>query len=604
MRGVNERTKQFFKELVKILQPPENLDIQEWADLYRILPKEGAAESGKWVTARTPYMIEIFKCMTDIDTESITMMTGAQIGKTELLLNILGRYMHIDPCPILMVQPTVDDARAFSQERVAPMIRDTKVLRKIVINDTVQQKSFYGGYVRFVGSNSPSGLASRPIRITLLDEVDRFPVSSGAEGSPVELAEKRTTTFINKKKIRTSTPTIANKSAIERLMNESTYEEWSLPCPHCEEYTPLEFENLKWENNDPKTAKFMCPACGTLSTESRWKSKKQLNGKWIARFPERIKNRGFHMNSLASPWRTWESIVEEFLKVKDNPQEKKVFWNTVLGKPWVLHLSGAIEYRRLFERKKSYEHDNLSKDIKIITAGVDVQDDRLEVEVVGWCNKYKSYGLIYKKFFGNPGDEKVWNELDQFLLQKFKIEDGREEVIRTTCIDSGGHHTSAVYKFCMARQWRNVYAIKGVGGEGKKPIIGISHLEKEGSENVDLLLIGVNSIKDMVCSALKAETDEENGYCEFPLRLEYGYDITYFKGITSEVKTVDETVRGDKIIWKVIKGRRNEPFDLRVYALAAVLLTPINLNSGLEETPEQLAICEIPNIEITQNMGG
>ena len=260
MGDVNKRTKQFFKELVKILQPPENLDIQEWADLYRILPKEGAAESGKWVTARTPYMIEIFKCMTDIETESITMMTGAQIGKTELLLNILGRYMHIDPCPILMVQPTVDDARAFSQERVAPMIRDTKVLRKIVINDTVQQKSFYGGYVRFVGSNSPSGLASRPIRITLLDEVDRFPVSSGAEGSPVELAEKRTTTFINKKKIRTSTPTIANKSAIERLMNESTYEEWCLPCPHCNEHTSLEFENLKWENNDPKTAKFMCPA--------------------------------------------------------------------------------------------------------------------------------------------------------------------------------------------------------------------------------------------------------------------------------------------------------------------------------------------------------
>lgn len=603
MKQIRSVTQELFKKMVKILQPPENLNIQEWADKYRILPKEGAAESGKWVTARTPYMIEIFKCMTDIETESITMMTGAQIGKTELILNVLGRYMHIDPCPILMVQPTVDDARAFSQERVAPMIRDTKVLRDRVINDTVQQKSFLGGYVRLVGSNSPSGLASRPIRITLLDEVDRFPASSGEEGSPVKLAERRTTTFINKKKIRTSTPTIANKSAIERLMNETTFEDWCLPCPHCGEYAPLEFENLKWENRDAKTVKFLCNACGTLSQENEWKSKNQLNGKWVSRFPERIKHRGFHMNSLASPWRTWESIVEEFLKIKDNPMEKREFWNTVLGKPWILHLEGALEYKSLFERRTEYENGKLPKEIKILTAGVDVQDDRLEVEVVGWGNKYQSYGIIYKKIFGDPGNNKVWDELDKFLLQTFKTEDGREEIIRTTCIDSGGHHTSATYKFCMERQWRNIYAIKGVGGEGKKPIIGISHLEKEGSERVDLLLLGVNSLKDMVCSSLKQEFEDENGYCYFPKNPIYGYDLTYFKGITAEVKTVEETTRGEKITWKLIKGRRNEPLDLRVYALAAVLLTPIDLNGTVDKKESELAVAKIKELEITQNIG-
>lgn len=597
MEAVRENTKKLFEELVKILRPPVNLNIQEWSDLFRVLPKEGAAESGKWKTARTPYMIEIFKAITDVEVESVTMMTGAQIGKTELLLNILGRYMHIDPCPILMVQPTVDDARAFSQERVAPMIRDTKVLREIIINDTVQQKSFYGGYVRFVGSNSPSGLASRPIRITLLDEVDRFPLSSGDEGSPVELAEKRTTTFINRKMIRTSTPTIANKSAIERLMNETTYEEWALPCPVCGEYTTLEFENLKWENNDPKTAKFMCPSCGTLSEEALWKSKKQLNGKWIPRFPERKKARGFHMNSLASPWRTWESIVEEFLKVKNNPQEKKVFWNTVLGKPWILHLTGALEYKELFNRRKLY-NGVLSAEIKILTAGVDVQDDRLEVEITGWGNKYKSFGIVYKKIYGNPGDEKVWKELDEFLLRKYKCADGREEIVRTTCIDSGGHHTSAVYEFAMERRWRNVYAIKGVGGEGKKAIMGISHLKKEGSKDVDLLLIGVNSLKDMVVSALKAKEDE-NGYCEFPLEQGTGYDLTYFMGLTAEVKTVENTSKGEKIVWKVIKGRRNEPFDLRVYSLAAVLLTPINLNYD-DVCEKDIAISK--ELKITQNI--
>lgn len=591
-----------FSKLMEGLRPPEQLNIQDWADMYRVLPKEGAAEAGKWVTARTPYMIEIFKCMTDIDTESITMMTGAQLGKTELLLNILGRYMHIDPCPILMVQPTVEDARAFSKERVSPMIRDTKVLRKLIQSDTVQQKSFYGGYVRFVGSNSPSGLASRPIRITLLDEVDRFPLSSGDEGSPVELAEKRTTTFFNKKNIRTSTPTIANKSAIEKLMSNSSYEEWCLPCPCCGEYSPLEFDNLKWENDDPKTVKFLCEKCGSLSSEDDWKKEKQLNGKWIARFPERIKHRGFHMNSLASPWRTWESITEEFLKNKNDMLAKRVFWNTVLGKPWVLHLEGAIQYRDIYERRTEYFPTRLPKDIRLITAGVDVQDNRLEIEVVGWCTKYRNYGIIYKTFHGNPGLNKVWDELDSFLLQEFTLESGEKLGIQSTCIDSGGHHTSMVYDFTREKGWRNVFAIKGVGGEGRQPVIGFSRLEKEGSDPVDLLLLGVNTLKDKVYSSIKVKNPEENGYCNFPKDPTLGYVMDYFKGLTSEVKTVEETSKGSKIVWNVIKGRRNEPLDLRNYALAAALVWPVDLNITEDEYIE-LAI-EKHEVEITQNIGG
>lgn len=595
---MRQKTIDLFKDIVEILRPPEDLNIQEWADTYRILPKEGAAESGKWRTERTPYMVEIFRCLTDIETESVTMMTGAQIGKTELLLNILGRYMHIDPCPILFVQPTVDDARAFSQERVAPMIRDTKVLRERIVNDTVQQKSYYGGYVRFVGSNSPSGLASRPIRITLLDEVDRFPKSSGEEGSPIELAEKRTTTFINKKNIRTSTPTIANRSAIEKLMLNSSFEEWCLPCPHCGEYNSLEFEYLKWENDNPKTVKFLCKHCGVLSTESEWKKEKQLNGKWIPKYPERKKHRGFHMNSLASPWRTWENIAEEFLKVKNDPASMKVFCNTVLGKPWVEHLGAEIGYKALFQRRQNYSITNLPNEIKIITAGVDVQDDRLEFEIVGWGEGYKSYGILYKKIYGDPGQKFVWEQLDECLLQKFKMQDGNTKIIKATCIDSGGHHTNSVYNFCRPRKWRNVYAIKGYGGEGKKAIIGLSHLDKEGSSPIDLLLLGVNTLKDMVYSSLKVKNQSENSYCYFPDDIFSGYDLEYFKGLTAEVKTIKPTTAGDKIVWEVIRGRRNEPLDLRNYALAAVLLVPINLNISDIDTQ----IYKEDKIQIIDNM--
>ena len=219
---VSSHTKRLIENIVKeVLAPAEDLTVAEWADKYRILSRESAAEAGKWDTNRTPYMKEILMCITDIETKKITMMCSAQIGKTEMLLNVLGRYMHLDPCPILFVQPTVDDAKSFSKERVEPMIRDTTILKKLISKTnkreegTVQEKMFPGGYVRFVGANSPSGLASRPIRITLLDEIDRFPLSARKEGDPVKLAERRTNNFYDSKNIRVSTPTDDATSKIQ-----------------------------------------------------------------------------------------------------------------------------------------------------------------------------------------------------------------------------------------------------------------------------------------------------------------------------------------------------------------------------------------------------
>ena len=230
------------------------MTVGEWVDRYRILSKESSAEPGRWRTDRTPYMIDIFNCITDSVTESVTIMSSAQIVKTEMLLNILGRYIHLDPCSILFVQPTVDDAKAFSKERVEPMIRDTKILKRLIkkankkAEGTVQGKMFPGGFVRFVGANSPSGLASRPIRIVLLDEVDRFPQSAKQEGDLVQLIERRTTTFFNKKLLRVSTPTDDTTSKIKKLFLQGSQEEWSLPYPHCNEYQVLKWENIKDDN--------------------------------------------------------------------------------------------------------------------------------------------------------------------------------------------------------------------------------------------------------------------------------------------------------------------------------------------------------------------
>ena len=580
MKIQGKHTIKLIENIVKdTLAPPEDLTIAEWADKYRVLSRESAAEAGKWETERTPYMKAIFDCVTDTVTKSISIMSSAQVGKTELLLNILGRYMHLDPCPILFVQPTVDDAKAFSKERVEPMLRDTKVLSKLIKkankreSGTVQGKMFPGGYVRFVGANSPSGLASRPIRITLLDEVDRFPLSAKKEGDPVKLAERRTNNYFNSKKIRVSTPTDDATSKIQLLYLAGSQEEWSLPCPYCGEYQALEFEQLKYQ--DLVEPEFECKFCGESAAESEWKKYAQTNGKWIAKFPKEKENRSFHLNALASPWVSWKEIIAEYLNVKDDDFQYKTFINTVLGKTFTVNLDSAMDYEAIYETREDYGaelHDN----VVILTAGVDVQDNRLEVEVVGWGYGYESYGIIYRDFPGDPGKEEVWLKLDAFLRKKFKYKNGKSLMIAATLIDSGGHHTGSVYKYVHKKEKRGIYAIKGQGSWGVNILNGFRKTTKKGTPSINLLSLGVNALKDLTYSRLSILNGP--GKCHFPKSSTQGYGIDYFKGLTAEVKVKKSTPRGMKIAWEILQGRRNEPLDLRNYATGAVELIPIDLN--------------------------
>lgn len=561
------------------LTPPEDLTIAEWADKYRVLSRESSAEAGRWETDRTPYMKAIFDCVTDSITKSITIMSSAQVGKTELLLNILGRYMHLDPCPILFVQPTVDDAKSFSKERVEPMLRDTKILKVLVekVNKresgTVQEKMFPGGYVRFVGANSPSGLASRPIKITLLDEVDRFPLSAKKEGDPVKLAERRTNNFYDSKKIRVSTPTDDATSKIQLLYLAGSQEEWSLPCPYCGKHQSLEFEQLKYK--DLIEPEFECKFCGESAIESEWKKYGQTNGEWIAKFPNEKENRSFHLNALASPWVSWKDIIAEYLSVKDDDFQYKTFVNTVLGKTFAVNLDSAMDYEAIYETREDYGAE-LHDDVVILTAGVDVQDNRLEVEVVGWAYGYESYGIVYRDFPGDPGKEEVWQQLDTFLRKKFKYKNGKFLTIAATLIDSGGHHTGSVYKYVYKKEKRGIYAIKGQGAWGVNILNGFRKTTKKGTPSVNLLSLGVNALKDLTYSRLSIL--QGTGKCHFPKASTQGYGIDYFKGLTSEVKVKKSTPRGMKIAWEILDGRRNEPLDLRNYATAAIELIPIDLH--------------------------
>ncbi len=573
---VNSRTLKILKRALKGFKPPKNLKVSEWADKYRELASESSAETGRWSTDRTPYLERIMNCISENHITEITLMFSAQTGKTEAILNTIGRYMHLDPCPIMVVQPTVDMAKAFSKDRIAPMIRVTKVLRDIVRDprsrdsgNTVMQKIFPGGHITFVGANSPSSLASRPIRIVLSDEVDRFPESAGKEGDPLTLAEKRTTTFWNKKHVRVSTPTIKGNSKIEDLYNVSSKERWNLPCPSCGEFQPLEWDRVKWGENIEGIV-MECEACGSLHTEKEWKSENQLNGKWVAEFPENP-HKGFHLNELASPFRTWEDVRKDYLEAKGNPEKLKAWTNTSLGETWEEEIKDKIDYQALYDKRIPYPAD-LPNEVLILTAGVDVQDDRLEIEVVGWGLGERSYGIEYKKFYGNPAKDEVWEKLDGYLQKDFYYADGSHLNITNTCIDTGGHHTKKTYDFIAPRESKRVFGIKGRGGDGV-PII--NKPKKDKTNKIHLIPIGVNALKDLLFSRLKIESGP--GTCYFPTNPNKNYDIKYFRSLTAEVKTFEN----GKIVWKQIRDR-NEGIDLRDYATAAFTLLRVNLEKLAE----------------------
>lgn len=287
---IAKRTRQLFKKCLLLLLPPEDLTVDEWADKYRVLSSESSKESGKWETSRTPYMIEIYKAITRKKVRQITLMLASQMAKSEFIINTFGRYVHLEPCPMLLVQPTDDMASAFSKERLEPAIRESKILTQLIKEfkgsrkggETVLHKMFKGGFLALIGTNSPSKLAARPIKVAFMDEVDRYPRSSGKEGSPIALVKKRQTTFLDESKcIITGTPTIRDLSAVEDEYKNSSQAEWHLACPHCKAYQPLKFSNLKWEEDNPASVKMKCNTCGKMATEKEWKRNNQETGKWV-----------------------------------------------------------------------------------------------------------------------------------------------------------------------------------------------------------------------------------------------------------------------------------------------------------------------------------
>lgn len=584
MIKVPENTRKLFGRCLKLLAPPEDISVKEWADKNRVLTSESSKEIGKWETRRTPYMLEIYETITKDEVRQVTQMLASQLAKSESILNTILRYIDIDPCPMLMVQPTQEMASAFSKERLEPAIKACKVVSEKIKNankrgsgDTVLHKMFTGGFIASIGTNSPSSLAARPIRLAFMDEVDRYPASSGKEGNPISLVKKRQTTFEDISKcIITGTPTIKNHSEIEKEYLNSSQGEWYLECPHCKKLQVLKFGNLKWEEEKPSSVKMKCEKCGELFTEKEWKKGNQETGRWIHKYPERLDNRGYHLNTLASVFRTWESIVKEFLEVKHDKEKLKSFINTVLAETWEEEIKDKFDYDKIYKRREKYNSE-IPEQVLLLTAGVDIQNDWIAVEVVGHALE-GTYGIQYKVFYGNPEEYFIWNELDEFLNKEFSYRSGKKIKIFATCIDTGGNHTQKVYQYVSPRQnSRRIIGIKGQGGDAVNVNNGF-RLTKNGE--INLLSIGVNALKDIVFGSLKIKRGRK-GYCHFPSNADKGYDLEYFKALTAEVKSY----KNKKVEWIKIR-ERNEALDCRNYALVPFYVFNIDLNLLAELSDE------------------
>lgn len=576
------------QQIRSVLTPPPKLTVSEWADQKRVLSSESSAEPGRWNTDRAPYQREIMDTYTHPYTTDITWVASAQVGKTEVINNIAGYAVDQRPGPMLLLQPTLDMAQIWSKTRLAPMARDTPGLsEKIKINsrdgeNTILHKQFPGGSLSIAGANSPASLASRPVRDLLADEIDRYPATAGKEGDPLSLGKKRTNNFWNRKRYQVSTPTVAGASRIMDSWEESDQREYYVPCPHCAHMHTLQWANVVWDKIELEdgttdhlahTAKMVCPECGGV-IEDRHKAVMLSKGRWIAAAEFRG-HAGFRINELYSPWRRFRDVVGDFLEAKGDPEKLKVWVNTSLGEPFEDQAGEKVEPDSLLARLEEYRAP-VPHGGYVLVAGVDVQDDRLEVQIDAYGDDEESWLVDYVVLYGQPDRQEVWNELDALLLgTTYRHESGVELSISGSNIDSGGHHTQMVYQFCATRYGRRVHAIKGRAGEGI-PFVAEAAQKRRGTgaRRTPLFLIGVDEGKATLMARLRIDAPGP-GFRHYP-KGHQNCGPEYFAQLTAE-KRVKKFRNGVPFFQWIRTRPRNEALDNTLYSLAAYRMLPKHL---------------------------
>lgn len=556
-------------------QPDPPYTVSEWADRNRYLSTVASAEPGLWRTSRTPYLREIMDALSSYSPiETVVVMKGAQVGFSEAGLNFIGYAIHHSPGPALYVMPTVETVKKLSKTRLDPMIEASPALSERIkparsrdSGNTVFQKDFDGGTLLMTGANSAAGLRSMPIRFLVLDEVDGYPASVDEEGDPVMLAIKRTANFIRRKIFMLSTPARKDSSRIGKEFRRGDQRYYNVPCDACGVLQPIVWKQIKWPKGEPDKAAFHCAHCDHRHEEHRKEAlmSEARGACWIpTATPARANLRSYHLSALYSPWYTWAECAHDFIAAADDPALLQPFVNTVLGEEWEDTTGESVDPDSLMAKREAY--DLLPVLAALLTAGVDVQPDRLEAEVVAWGRDEESWNIDYQIFPGDPSSNEVWDQLDDYLKKRWPhpaFDNGMG--ITAACIDTGGANTQSAYAFVRPREGRRIWGIKGYAG--KRPVWP-RRPSRSNKGKINLYAIGVDAAKEVITSRFKkaGPTAHGAGACHFHV----DRDREYFEQMTAE-RRVTKFSKGFRFVeWVKPEKARNEAFDCRVYAYAAL----------------------------------
>ena len=559
-------------------KPPKKLTLSEWADENAFLSAESSAEGGRWRTL--PYQKGMMDAITDPAVEQVTVMKSARVGYSKILNHVIGYHIHQDPAPIMLVQPTIEDAQGYSKEEIAPMLRDTPVLKGLVSEakakdgaNTILQKQFPGGTLSLVGANSPRGFRRVSRRIVLFDEVDGYPPSAGSEGDQIKLGIRRTEYYWNRKIVSGSTPTVKDFSRIQRMYEQSNAQRFFVPCPHCGHMQYLRWAQIKWFDDDASTACYECEKCNEHipHAKKRWMVER---GEWRETKPGNGRHVGFHIWAAYSysPNAAWSNLVEEFLEAKHDAEQLKTFVNTILGEVWEDEYASKVSGDSLMQRaaEEKYKQGSPPAEVLLLTCGCDCQDDRLSMSVWGVARDEEMYLVDRIVLHGSPSRPEVWKQLDEVLQNPYETEDGRKLNIEVCCIDSGGHHTQEVYGYARERAAMGVIAIKGMNVKGKPPLgkaskVDINFKGRAMKNGAQLFPVGVDGVKSLLFGRLK-HNDPGPGYLHFYPTV--GPD--YFAELTAERQVLRYRNGFPERVWVKKSQSPNEALDEMVYAYAAL----------------------------------
>jgi len=571
------------------MRPDPDLTVSEWADQHRWLSSRASAEPGRYRTARTPYLREIMDALSpEHPAQRISFMKAAQVGATEAGNNWIGFVIHHAPGPMLAVLPTLEMAKRSSRGRIDPLIEDSPALRERVnparsrdAGNSMLSKEFPGGILVLTGANSATGLRSMPARYIFLDEVDAYPASADEEGDPVSLAEARTTTFAHRRKVfMVSTPTIKGLSRIEREYEASDQRRFFVPCPHCSHMQWLEFERLRWAKGKPETAAYHCAGCEAPIAEHH-KTAMLEAGEWRTTAKSQDPNSiGFHISALYSPigWKSWEQIARDWLAAQGSEDMLRAARNTLLGETWV-ESGDAPEWQRLSERREKYSA-RIPEGGLFLTAGVDVQKDRIEVDVWAWGRGLESWLVDHIVIAGGPDHAEAWEELTVLLGKTWQHANGAVMPIAKLAIDSG-YEATTVYSWARAQGFEQVAPIKGLEGFNRTtPVSGPTYVDalsggKRLRRGARLWSIATATFKTETYRFLRLERpsdeDRELGICNpsGTVHLPDWIDTEWLKQLVAEQLITVRNKRGyARQEWQKMR-ERNEALDCRVYARAA-----------------------------------